>query len=95
MLNSIKTKKNAILLMTYALFVLWYSHLGGPLTLQEQRAYLEKLTALGIEADQLERIRVFMASDDGDDFIMVNLIHLNPKPIELPATGPNLSLIHI
>ena len=29
-----------------------------------------------------------MASDDGNDFVIVNLIHLNPSPETLPATGP-------
>jgi len=87
MLQSLFTKKNTALLLAYGFFILWYSHFGGPLSPEAQTHYLNRLVALGYNAEQLERLQDFMAHDDGNDFIMVNLINLNPSPQTLPATG--------
>ena len=58
------------------------------LTASEQAAYIKALTDQGISEEQKARLAAFMASDDGNDFVIVNLIHLNPSPETLPATGP-------
>jgi len=88
MIKALATKRNALLLALYATFVFWYSHFGGPITASEQAAYIKALTDQGISEEQKTRLAAFMASDDGNDFVIVNLIHLNPSPEALPATGP-------
>ena len=88
MIKALATKRNTLLLALYATFVFWYSHFGGPLTASEQATYLKALTDQGISEEQKTRLAAFMASDDGNDFVIVNLIHLNPSPEALPATGP-------
>ena len=88
MIKALATKRNAVLLTLYAAFVFWYSHFGGPITTSEQEAYIKALTDQGISEEQKARLAAFMASDDGNDFVIVNLIHLNPSPENLPATGP-------
>ena len=88
MIKALATKRNALLLALYVTFVFWYSHFGGPLTASEQATYLKALTNQGISEEQKVRLAAFMASDDGNDFVIVNLIHLNPSPETLPATGP-------
>ena len=89
MIKALATKRNALLLALYATFVFWYSHLGGPITASEQAAYIKALTDQGISEEQKAHLATFMASDDGNDFVIVNLIHLNPSPETLPATGPD------
>ena len=88
MIKALATRRNTILLTLYAAFAMWYSHFGGPITASEQAAYIKTLTEQGISEEQKARLAAFMASDDGNDFVMVNLIHLNPAPETLPATGP-------
>ena len=88
MIKALATKRNALLLALYVTFVFWYSHFGGPITAPAQAAYITTHTDQGISEEQKVRLAAFMASDDGNDFVIVNLIHLNPSPETLPATGP-------
>ncbi|MEK9592184.1 MAG: hypothetical protein VW390_12820, partial [Gammaproteobacteria bacterium] len=76
MIKALATKRNALLLTLYATFISWYSHFGGPITATEQAAYIKALTDQGISEEQKARLAAFMASDDGNDFVIVNLIHL-------------------
>ena len=82
MIKALATKRNALLLALYATFVFWYSHFGGPLTASEQAAYIKALTEQGISEEQKTRLAAFMASDDGNDFVIVNLclLYTSPSP---------------
>jgi hypothetical protein len=70
----------------YALFWLWYTPLSGPMTQSELGAAVAALEQGGANPETITRIRNFFESDDGEPFIMVNIIDLADDPAELPAT---------
>lgn len=74
--------------VVYVAFRAWYDSWRGPLRSEEVETYLERLGA-GPEAtpERLASIRAFLASDDGREFWMVNLIRLHPEPAVDPQTG--------
>ena len=73
----------------YLLFCVWYTNTGGPLTSAEIDTHLAQLTKSGGTPQNLKIVEDFMRRDTGNQFVMVNLIDLNPTPPNLPATGPN------
>lgn len=73
----------------YALFFSWYTNLSGPLTEEEIEAYLQYLRSDERPAEQIERLKAFMRTDTGDDFVMINVLDMNESPPNLPATGPD------
>lgn len=75
----------------YALFWLWYTPLSGPMTQTEIDDALAFLEARGAPPETQARLRAFFESDDGQPFIMVNVIDLASQPRTLPATGPGAS----
>ena len=75
----------------YALFWLWYTPLSGPMTQSEIDEAVAALEQGGADPEAVTRIRNFFESDDGEPFIMVNIIDLADDPAELPATGPDAS----
>lgn len=75
----------------YLLFFLWYTNLSGPLTQEEIDTVLDRLQSQQASPAEIARMRQFMEEDTGRQFIMVNLIDMNPNPPELPATGPGAS----
>ena len=50
---------------------------------------LAQAQARGRSEQSLNVLELFMRSDTGDDFIMVNLLDMNETPPDLPATGPD------
>ncbi len=73
--------------LAYAAFWIWYTPLGAPLSAAEIDRYAALLAARGGEPQRLAGMRRFMEEDDGGQFVMVNLLHLQAQPPELPATG--------
>jgi hypothetical protein len=41
-----------------------------------------------LDGERRERMRGFLESDDGREFLMVNLIRLHPGPVSTPGGGP-------
>ena len=39
--------------------------------------------------EQIERLKAFIRTDTGDDFVMINVLDMNDSPPDLPATGPD------
>jgi hypothetical protein len=72
----------------YALFFFWYTSFTGPMTQAEIDTVVARLEAGGADPSRVERLREFMAGDDGRQFIMVNMIDSADQPPSLPATGP-------
>jgi len=73
----------------YLVFRLWYDGLRKPLTAKEVEEYtrlLEERAGAGDEVD-LAVMRKFLEEDDGKEFIMMNLMQLNPSPMKHPDTG--------
>ena len=77
-----------VLVVVYAGFFSWYTSFGGPLTDDEINGYLEVLREAGASDERLAAWQRFMASDTGDDFVMLNAIALREVP--LPAPGVEL-----
>ncbi|MCR9279743.1 MAG: hypothetical protein NXH85_17430 [Pseudomonadaceae bacterium] len=71
-------------LCVYALFLWWYSNTDGRLTDAEIDAYMATMDAA--EPERAARLREFMAADDGQAFIMINIMDSADEPIS-PATG--------
>lgn len=81
----------SVLAFLYGLFFFWYTSFGGPLTDEEVARYLSRMEAGGAEVGDVERLRGFLENDTGDDFVMMNVIELNPSPLPVPGVGPDES----
>ena len=67
----------ALAALTYALFWCWYVGFQKKVTAQEVDALMRLVEERGSTTDaQKESVRRFFLSDDGKDFVMVNLLHL-------------------
>jgi len=75
------------LIAAYAIFWLWYTPLGGPLTTDEIDEYVAMLKARNSSEEAIEQLRTFAESDDGSSFIMVNALDLKDT-IEPPEGMP-------
>jgi hypothetical protein len=75
-----------LLLIVYATFFSWYTSFAGPLNEEEIAHYSEVLSGLEPDPERLARWQAFMRSDTGDDFAMINVVHLN----DIPTPGPGI-----
>ncbi len=70
----------AVLVGIYVGFLLWYDGGGGPLTSADVATYVARFEARGVEPARLERLREFLADDDGGDFVIANFIRFRDDP---------------
>ena len=79
-----------IIVVIYLAFFSWYTSFEGPMTEAEIGHYLElsKTQDPDSSADDLARIRAFMEEDTGDDFVMINVIHLYNIPLQIDGVAP-------
>jgi hypothetical protein len=70
----------SVLAALYLGFRLWYDGGGGPLTPEEVAHYVARFEERGAEPARLEKMREFLASDTGSDFVMANFIHFEDRP---------------
>lgn len=72
----------------YLLFRLWYDNWRGPLRPAEIDALMKKsaLTA-GTDHTSQAHLRAYLEADDGREFLMFNLVRLQPGPGLHPQTG--------
>jgi hypothetical protein len=74
--------------LVYLAFRAWYDNWRGALSPEEIGAYLKRLErAQPTESNDRDTIRSFMEQDDGREFVMLNLVRLNPEPAPHPETG--------
>ena len=79
----------AALLAVYLAFFAWYTSLRGPLSPEEIDHYLGLARgSISSEDGDLERLRGFLESDTGDDFVMVNVIEYREPPTRVPGVEP-------
>jgi len=71
----------------YFAFFLWYTNLQGAFTEVQIDNAIGRMEAEQATAEEIARMRNFMETDNGKQFIMVNLMDFNPNPIQLPETG--------
>jgi len=72
----------------YAVFFFWYTSFGGPLTQQEVERYVSVFEERGGEAEGLARIRAFLETDTGNDFLMINNLHMKDMPDQVEGVEP-------
>ena len=70
----------ALLAALYLGFRLWYDGGGGPLTPAEVEHYVGRLEARGADPARVAKLREFLASDTGSEFVMANFIHFTERP---------------
>jgi hypothetical protein len=70
----------SVLAALYLAFRLWYDGGGGPLTPEEVQHYVGILEQRGADPTRIGKLRDFLASDDGSDFVMANFIHFQDRP---------------
>lgn len=79
----------------YALFWVWYTGLGGPLSQQEVDMYMEQIARIEPDPEHLAQIRKFLEEDPGGDFLVVNLIQLRDRPLRVGAVTPEESSMDV
>ena len=78
------------LLALYLVFLLWYGGKGKPLTAVEIADFMRQLQAQ-IQAqgehpqDTLDEIQSLLSRDDGQEFVMQNLVRYRPKALYPPG----------
>ena len=67
-----------IIFLIYGAFHFWYGGNGEPMTDKEVAHYVE--LAAAVSPDAVERVRELASTDDGKEFVMVNLNRYRPEP---------------
>lgn len=67
-----------IIFLIYGAFHLWYGGNGEPMTEKEISYYID--LASKVSPDAVERVRQLASTDDGKEFVMVNLNKYRPEP---------------
>ena len=62
--------------LTYALFWYWYVGFGHQIRPEEIDGYMHRIVAGAFPADQLPKLRQFLETDTGREFVMVNNLQL-------------------
>lgn len=74
--------------LLYAAFRLWYDNWRGPLRPDEiERFFAALRDTPGAELNDLDALRRFFESDDGREFVMLNLVRVAPGEVPHPKTG--------
>jgi len=72
----------------YGLFLRWYFNWSRPMTAVEVEQYIQRFAAgEGVVNTDPEVLRRFLEQDDGGEFVMQNLIKLQPGAVTHPITG--------
>ena len=72
----------------YGLFCLWYFNWRGPVTRDEIDKFLDIFAKLDANKHtEPAVIRKFLENDDGNEFVMLNLIQLHRGKVPHPLTG--------
>ncbi len=75
----------------YALFVFWYTDLGGPLSVQEVDTFVATLQARDADPQTLGKLEGFLRNDSGRQFLMLNALDLNDNPPNVGGAAPGES----
>jgi hypothetical protein len=89
------TTKSAwlVIAVIYTAFFSWYTSFKGPLTPAEIEHYLALFSTANPDAppESLANMRAFMEQDTGDDFVMINVIHMYDEPLQVEGVEPGES----
>ncbi|HBP14873.1 MAG: hypothetical protein VYC07_06175 [Pseudomonadota bacterium] len=68
-----------VLIVVYVTIFFWYTNFESPLTRAEADSYLTLIRERGVDQERLAALTRFLYDDDGDDFVMVNLIDMRQE----------------
>jgi hypothetical protein len=71
----------------YLLFRLWYDNWRGPLTKAEIDAFIAGIQGNYSGGNEAGALRGFLEADDGKEFVMLNLVKIEPGMVTDPDTG--------
>lgn len=74
-------------LALYGLFRLWYDNWRGPLTRAEIDAFFAEVEGKYAGGNDPAGLRAFLEADDGKEFVMLNLVKVEPGTVSDPVTG--------
>lgn len=74
-----------VIVVIYLVFFSWYSSFKAPLSPQEIEYYVEKVNGT---SEELASFRKFMEEDDGDDFVMINIMEIYDTPLQIEGVEP-------
>lgn len=77
----------AVALALYGLFRLWYDGWRGPLTAAEIDAFFAEVQGRFGGDNDSTALRAFLEADDGKEFVMLNLVRVEPGLVPDPETG--------
>lgn len=82
-----------VLAILYLCFTGWYTSCGGPLGEAEVERYVALMAERnpGSTPEDRARLRAFLESDTGDDFVMWNTVEMQPTPLPLEGVRPGES----
>jgi hypothetical protein len=78
-------------LALYVLFRAWYDNWRGPLTKTEIDAFFSGIEGKLSGGNDPAVFRSFLEADDGKEFVMLNLVKIEPGMVNDPATGEAMS----
>ena len=83
-----------VAVLVYGVFRFWYDNWRGPLSAQEIDAFMAEM-ARSPTADYTEAavVRAFLEADDGQEFVMSNLVGLHTQTVAHPVTGTAVSAL--
>lgn len=74
-------------LLLYGLFRAWYDNWRGPLTKAEIDRFFAQVQGRFSGGNDPAVLRVFLEADDGREFVMLNLVKVEPGMVADPRTG--------
>ncbi len=77
--------------LLYGLFRWWYDNWRGPLTKAEIDAFFAGVEGKHGGKNDPAVLRSFLEADDGKEFVMLNLVKIEPGMVVDPQTGKELS----
>jgi hypothetical protein len=72
----------------YALFVLWYTDFGGPLSDAEVDNFVSTLAERGSDPETIAYLETFLGEDSGRQFLMVNVLDMHDDPPDVEGAAP-------
>lgn len=78
-----------MLLVAWLAFFSWYTSFEGPLTDEEIATVMAAAEESGATEKEIARMREFLETDTGDDFVMVNVIEMNDPPPQMEGMPPD------
>ena len=72
----------------YALFVIWYTDFGGPLSDEEVDNFVAVLEERGGNPETIAKIEGFLRNDSGRQFLMLNALDMNENPPDVEGAEP-------